>query len=291
MPRNSSGVYSLPDGYRAATGETILASQHNPPLEDVAQALTGSVPRNGSAPMTAPHKAADGDATSPGYGFNSTAGLGFFRTPNGIGVAVNGAMVAEFSATGFGIPAGAILDWGGALAPTGWLVCDGRAISRATYAALFAAIGATYGAGDNSTTFNLPDFRGRTSVAPDNLGGTDANRLTHLGGARLVPGSGVGSGQHVLSQAEIPAITPTGSTDAVGNHQHPAFQNDNAFSAGSGGAAPFVLQANGTATQGAGGVTGPGGAHSHSITMNPIGGGLAHNNVQPALVVSKIIKV
>ena len=53
MPRNSSGVYTLPDGYLATTGQTILASQHNPSLEDIATALTGSLPRNGTSGMLA----------------------------------------------------------------------------------------------------------------------------------------------------------------------------------------------------------------------------------------------
>ena len=53
MPSDSSGNYSLPPGYLAQTGQKILASQHNPPLEDIAAFLTGSVPRNGSAPMGA----------------------------------------------------------------------------------------------------------------------------------------------------------------------------------------------------------------------------------------------
>jgi hypothetical protein len=59
-----------------------------------------------------------------------------------------------------GVPSGAIMDFAMNAAPTGWLACDGAAISRTTYAALFAAIGTTWGAGDGSTTFNLPDMRG-----------------------------------------------------------------------------------------------------------------------------------
>jgi microcystin-dependent protein len=58
-------------------------------------------------------------------------------------------------------PAGAILGYGNTTAPSGWLACDGTAVSRTTYAALFAAISTGYGVGDGSTTFNVPDFRGR----------------------------------------------------------------------------------------------------------------------------------
>lgn len=75
-------------------------------------------------------------------------------------------------------PAGAIMAYGSNTAPGGYLICDGSAISRTTYDHLFAAIGTTYGAGDGSTTFNLPDFRQRfllgkaTSGTGSTLGGT-----------------------------------------------------------------------------------------------------------------------
>lgn len=62
------------------------------------------------------------------------------------------------------IPAGTLTMYAGAAAPSGWLLCDGSAISRTTYSALFTAIGTSYGTGDGSTTFNLPDMRGRMPV-------------------------------------------------------------------------------------------------------------------------------
>lgn len=61
-------------------------------------------------------------------------------------------------------PAGRIEQYGGASAPTGWLECDGSAVNRTTYARLFTAISTTWGVGDGSTTFNVPDFRGRVLV-------------------------------------------------------------------------------------------------------------------------------
>jgi microcystin-dependent protein len=68
------------------------------------------------------------------------------------------------------LPAGTMVMYGGAAAPGGWLLADGSAVSRTTYATLFAAIGTTYGAGDGVTTFNLPDFRG---VFPKGAGATN----------------------------------------------------------------------------------------------------------------------
>jgi len=63
-----------------------------------------------------------------------------------------------------GVPAGAMTMYVGSSAPTGWLLCDGTAVSRTTYAALYAVIGTVYGSGDGSTTFNLPDLQGRMPV-------------------------------------------------------------------------------------------------------------------------------
>lgn len=68
------------------------------------------------------------------------------------------------------LPAGSMVDFAGTSAPGGWLMCDGSAISRTVYASLFAAVGTTYGTGDGSTTFNLPDFRGRFARYMDNMG-------------------------------------------------------------------------------------------------------------------------
>lgn len=87
-------------------------------------------------------------------------------------------------------PAGAIIMFGAAAAPTGWLLCDGAAVSRTTYAALFAAISTTWGVGDGSTTFNVPDF-------PNNfpVGSGDTYSIGDTGG----------SATHPLSTAELAA--------------------------------------------------------------------------------------
>jgi hypothetical protein len=76
------------------------------------------------------------------------------------------------------VPAGSVMPYAGSTAPSGWLLSYGQAISRSTYATLFAAIGTTYGVGDGATTFNVPDLRGRLVAGQDDMGGTSANRLT-----------------------------------------------------------------------------------------------------------------
>ena len=84
------------------------------------------------------------------------------------------------AAVSVGMPTGAIIPFAGSAAPTGWLLCDGGSsgILRTTYAALFAVIGTTYGPGDSSTTFNVPDLRGRVVAGKDNMGGISANLLS-----------------------------------------------------------------------------------------------------------------
>jgi microcystin-dependent protein len=77
---------------------------------------------------------------------------------------VDGAVTSQKMAAGAGNVSGEIKMWPTASAPTGFLLCAGAAVSRATYAALFAVIGTTFGAGDGSTTFNLPDFRDRMPI-------------------------------------------------------------------------------------------------------------------------------
>ena len=74
------------------------------------------------------------------------------------------------------IPPGVILMYGAPTAPTGWLECDGSAVSRTTYADLFAIIGTTFGVGDGSTTFNLPDLRGEFIRGWDHGRGVDSGR-------------------------------------------------------------------------------------------------------------------
>jgi microcystin-dependent protein len=78
------------------------------------------------------------------------------------------------------VAVGTIMAWPTSTVPNGWLECYGQAISRTTYSALFAAISTVYGVGDGSTTFNLPDMRGRAIAGEDDMGGSSANRLTGL---------------------------------------------------------------------------------------------------------------
>lgn len=153
------------------------------------------------------------------------------------------------------IPSGAVLPFAGSSAPTGYLLCYGQAVSRETYAGLFAVISTTYGAGDTSTTFNLPDLRGRIVGGLDNLGGSSANRITDSDADTL--GGTHGTETHTLTTDEMPA------------HTH-ALNGEG--SEGSSGSGTYY------ATTGSGKTTGS------------TGGDGAHNNVQPTIFMSYIIK-
>lgn len=168
MPRDSNGVYSLPTGYLAVSGEDILPEQHNAPLQDIATALTGSLPRNGSAAMT---------ANLPMGGFKVT---GLATATDATDATTKAQMDAAVAAAS--IAPGIVSPYAGSSAPSGWLLCNGQAVSRTTYAALFAVIATTYGTGDGSTTFNIPDLRGEFIRGLDAGRGVDAART--LGSAQ-----------------------------------------------------------------------------------------------------------
>ena len=160
------------------------------------------------------------------------------------------------------MPTGAVLPYAGSSAPTGFLLCYGQAISRSTYADLFSAISTTYGTGDGSSTFNVPDLRGRVVAGQDDMGGSSANRLTDqtggLNGDTL--GDTGGSETHTLTTAQMPAHTPT-----VAAQQQVSGDSTNRGGSGQLGAAA-------------------------TITSSSTGGDGAHNNVQPTIILNYIIR-
>lgn len=158
-------------------------------------------------------------------------------------------------------PAGTVTGFAGSSAPVDWLLCAGQAVSRSTYSVLFTAIGTTYGSGDGSTTFNLPDLRGRVVAGKDNMGGTAASRLTSpVAGSTL--GANGGAQSHTLSVAEMPAHSHNASV----GYGYPNDMGSPALSY-----APTVPSIS-------------------TLTTASQGGGSAHNNVQPTLVLNYIIK-
>ena len=240
---------------------------------------------------------------------------------------------------------GVIHEYAGSEAPTGYLLCQGQEISRTTYADLFQVIGTTYGSGDGSTTFHIPDMRGRVAVG---LHSSDSDFDTM--------GKQGGSKTHALTVEEMPSHThaqnahkhtASGSSGEAGAHGHSASSNSTGAhthtvsgTATSGGShahntwkvwstkytygtydiimtgAPADGRGNPTESAGAhthtvSGTAASAGSHSHTITVNSggahthtvsvtvnnatavnqlTGGGLAHNNMQPYIVLNYIIK-
>lgn len=132
--------------------------------------------------------------------------------------------------------------------PPGWVECDGRAISRAAYAALLSVIGFTFGAGVNGATFNVPDLNGRTIFGRDGGKG----RLTTAGGIGGNPGDVGGSETVTLSEGQMPSHNHGGSTGSAGGHDH------------GGGTGPAGQHNHGGGTGGAG-------SHSHSASSDQQG--------------------
>lgn len=98
--------------------------------------------------------------------------------------------------------------------PAGWLRCYGQAVNRTTYAALFAAIGTIFGAGDGSTTFNVPDMRGRFPLGKDNMGGSSANRVTASQADNI--GQSAGAESVTIATSELPSHTHNVRTSEIG---------------------------------------------------------------------------
>ena len=176
-------------------------------------------------------------------------------------------VVGDISASGTihgATPVGAVMAYAGSSAPTGYLLCDGSTVSRTTYSALFAVTSTTYGVGDGSSTFALPDLRGRAPFgvdAMDNSVGTGGGAASRLTGASTL-GAVSGTETQTLSTHQIPSHTHT--------YTHPwtnAPSNGNSYIAG--------------ANSNDGNIT---------YTTAAAGGDSPHQNMPPYIVLNYIIK-
>ena len=188
------------------------------------------------------------------------------------------------------IPAGTIIMSACIAEPGGWLDCDGRLFTVTVYPDLFSAIGYSFGGVDNS--FNLPDMRGRAGVGLGQGAGLTTRALGATGGAET----------HTLSGAEMPSHRHTGTTDSSGTHTHSSnasggylqpglFYNgsDTANSTPSALDGGYADNEMDLATSLALSINSAG-AHTHTFTTDLSGGGAAHNNMQPFVVLRYLIK-
>jgi microcystin-dependent protein len=197
-------------------------------------------------------------------------------------------------AVSVGMPIGVCMDYGGSTAPnSSWVLAFGQALSRTgATAAAFAIYGTTYGVGDGSTTFNMPDLRGRVGAGVGNMGGVDAARLTAttmspngttagaVGGTQTVAGTASVTGNVTVSSGGVSGSITSGSANG--------YLGGSGFVINSGASGPLALIAtdvtlgiNGSIVTGA--ITANGG--------NTLTGSTSGTVVQPTLLMNKICKV
>ena len=175
-------------------------------------------------------------------------------------------------------PSGAVTAFAGTSLPSGWLWCYGQNVRRTTYADLFSAVGTTYGVGDGSSTFGIPDLRGRAIAGQDDMGGSSADRLTgQTGGVNGdILGAGGGAETHVITEAQLAAHAHLIAADATGGTSYPTASNHIAKKGDWGSTNNY--QFSGTDTDPTLGLT------------TSVGSDTAHNNVQPTFILNYIIK-
>lgn len=199
--------------------------------------------------------------------------------------------------TAFFVPTGGCVEYAGSSIPTGWLECNGQAVDRVVYAALFNAIGETYGAGDSATTFNVPDRRGRVGVGAGTGSGLTARSRGDSFGAETLPAH-----DHSVSISGN-----TGSTSVQHSHYIGADGNGGAGTAVTNGnentvgyltAATYDIVTTGSsdpnsANAGISSYPRESTAHTHSYTVSGNTGSTgtgSHGVMQPSLVFKYIIK-
>lgn len=187
------------------------------------------------------------------------------------------------------VPAGVMWPFGGVSAPTGFLACDGSAVSRSGFQDLFDAIGTAYGAGDGSldafgqpATFNLPDMRGRTPIGAGVYTDPVSGAVTRSLGVAL------GAEKHLLTTTEMPSHNHIQNahnhTLTDPGHTHAAYNSGSAF------AGTFAFAESNILTTTSGASTTGISISAATATNQPAGGGAVHNNMQPSLVTNWIIK-
>lgn len=302
MPRNSSGVYTLPEA-PFTPGTTISSAAVNDDFSDIASALTGSVAADGSTTLTGVLKMLQGTVLLPSHTFATdlTTGMYYVSTKK-LGFACGGVAAAFFDLNKAGSgqngdiwyygngaipsPVGRVCDFAGSTAPSGWLLCYGQNVSRTAYAELFNVISTTYGSGDGTTTFGLPDLRGRAVFGKDDMGGSAAGRLTSttMTPDGITLGATGGAQTQSVLQANLPNISFTVSGITLNDPGHLHTYNGPSASQASG---PGAVSAGSSALSTTSATTGITISSQGSAASG--GSGTALITMPPAFIMNKII--
>jgi microcystin-dependent protein len=195
-----------------------------------------------------------------------------------------------------GVPVGTVLPYSGSTAPSSHYVFSyGQAISRSTYAGYFNVVGTTHGVGNGSTTFNVPDLRGRAIFGKEDMGGVSAGIIGSgasgygsLNGVTL--GSAGGEALHTITAAESAGLTyTTTSTDA--GHTHTTTLKTNNLGLGGAGTSRLYLFDPANADGSIDSITSDVGHASISSSTTSNAGGGSHNNMPPAIILTYILRV
>ncbi len=193
------------------------------------------------------------------------------------------------------VPIGGMIFYLGGTSPSTSLALPyGQAISRTTYSTLFGLTGTAHGVGDGSTTFNLPDIRGRTVFGQDNMGGTTASRITNAGSGVVgtTIGATGGAQTHSIVQANLPNVnfTVSGITAAITNGDVTIPVKSNGASSGAG-----ASSAQGSVDGGTNSLAANSGTIGVNITAQGSaasgGSGTAFNTLPPAIILPFLVRI
>ena len=303
MPYNGSGGFTLSSA--AFTPGTVIASAAmNADLSDIATGgLSNVVTKDGQQTITGQIKFQSGSASAPSvtFGTDSTTGI-YYNGTNQISIALGGTQGVTFNynnigssqsgnvigvntPTGIVAPGivGAMADFAGSTAPLGWLFCFGQILNISSYPELFANISNAFG-GNGTTTFGIPDCRGRTTYGKDNMGGSAANRITAAGGNYDGTGMGNSGGfqSHILTTTEMPVHSHANFLTDPG-HNHTMNNNTGIVNGNAGG--NLLFNVNGSSVN----VTVVSATTGLVITNANAGSGNAFTTLGPSIILNKII--
>jgi len=206
------------NAFAVTTNQTITAYYDNLVIGFTANhTITGAATLNVNGLGAKSITAQDGSALGRNDIVSGQKVLVVYKTSSG-GFQIVGGRVAGSSADVLAriVKAGTVMAWPAATAPAGWLECNGAAVSRTTYAELFAIIGTTYGSGDGSTTFNLPEYRGEFLRGWDNNRLVDPDRGTRTNRGDGTTGNNIGTKQDAATLAHNHSFTGAASFTSGG---------------------------------------------------------------------------